>query len=72
MYKDVTEEFVVNVIKTQTKMIAQIHKELLKIFSSSGNDDLITAATKQLLRQMQSTICTMYTSNTVKSITNGI
>lgn len=45
MYKDVTEEFVVNVIKTQTKMIAQIHKELLKIFSSSGNDDLITAAT---------------------------
>ena len=45
VYKDVTEEFVVNVIKTQTKMIAQIHKELLKIFSSSGNDDLITAAT---------------------------
>lgn len=48
MYKDVTEEFVVNVIKTQTKMIAQIHKELLKIFSSSGNDDLITACQRSI------------------------
>ena len=45
MYKDVSEELVVKVIKSQNEMIAKIHHELIKIFSSTDNDDLIFAAT---------------------------
>lgn len=45
MYKDVSEELVVKVIKSQNEMIAKIHQELIKIFSSKDNDDFISAAT---------------------------
>lgn len=45
MYKDVSEELVVKVIKSQNEMIAKIHQELIKIFSSTDNDDFISAAT---------------------------
>lgn len=45
MYKYVSEEIVVNVIKSQNEMITKIHKELIKIFSSKDVNDFIAAAT---------------------------
>ena len=45
MYKDVSEELVVNVIKSQNEMITKIHQELIKIFTTADTDDFISAAT---------------------------
>ena len=45
MYKDVSEELVVNVIKSQNDMIAKIHRELIKIFTTTDTSDFISAAT---------------------------
>ena len=78
MYKDVSEELVVKVIKSQNEMIAKIHHELIKIFSSTDNDDLIFAATfhSELHEATSKTnanmICTMYMSSIVESTESGI
>ncbi len=45
MYKDISEDIVISIIKSKDEMIAKIHTELIKIFTSIDTDDFISAAT---------------------------
>lgn len=77
MYKDVSEELVVNVIKSQNEMITKIHQELIKYSQllirmiSYQLLHFIQSCMKQLQKQMPGMIYMMYMRSIVRLIKNG-